>query len=1498
MTVLDFAVEPIHMPYENEDRIGLEARSIASMEVIFRPSTPCTFIARINALASDLRRLEKELVASPPSSSSRDPQKAANSIALAELRANYRQLRSAFFAMSDARSRIAQLPRAALPSGTGTPRVSVVADRYFRAVDYTFSAETFRAFLRTMQAQEPLTLKELWTISLFLRFTLLEAVIKQARTLLHVRGVSVVSSLLVPLKSLRDITNADWEFLIEPLIEFDAVLRQDPAAAYASMDFRTREHYRQRIAFIARHSDCPESQVANEALLLAREGSHDNSSDSRIRLRRMHVGYYILDQGFPELAQRIGFHPHVSWRMRNLIRANSEDFYIEGILLFTLFLIAAPLFFILAHFSTVTSVLAAIFFLFLPAMQGAVDLVNNAITTFFEPDPLPKLNFSQGIPNECTTLVAVPSLLLNEKQIRKLVNDLEVRYLANRNRNLHFVLLTDLKDSLSKPNENDSDPLVDLAVRLVNELNAKYAASDQGSFLLLHRHRRYNVRQEVWMGWERKRGKLLDLNKLLVGEYDAFPIKTGRLDVLQQVRYILTLDSDTQLPRGVAAELVGAIAHPLNQAVVDHNRRIVTSGYGILQPRIGITVQSTARSRLATIYSGQNGFDIYTRATSDAYQDLFGEGIFTGKGIYEVATLHAVLNHRFPRNSLLSHDLIEGAYARAGLATDVELIEDYPSHYSAYSRRQHRWVRGDWQITQWMFSRVPDEAGHRVSNPISSVNRWKIFDNLRRSLVSPFFFMLFIAGWMGLPGGPVYWTIVPILLLIFSTVVQLGFGIGRVLSNEHKGEMPQVISGFGHALLVALLHLVLLPHEALLAIDAIVRSLIRRLITGKRLLEWETAAQAESINATTTPADRYLALVPFITLGVAILIWFAAPHHSALLVAAPVLVLWILGVPITAWLNRPPHQDRSLSRSDEEFLIGHALRIWRYFYQFGGEVHNYLIPDNVTEDGGVEAARVSPTNIGLLLNARQAAHELGFLTPPEFADLTTRSLATITRLEKFRGHLFNWYDTKTLQPLSTNPFVSTVDSGNFVASLYTLHTGAQKILEQPLIEPRLFAGLRAYWRMARDHRALPSSLAMLGLPHPEATQAEWATWLHSASAVMQTGRARHSMSSDSMWWVEQTRSRISRLYALFRDFMPWMLPEYKSLRALPGLGINGKGNKLSLEETLLFAESFGTRLVGVCSQIASDNVLSQLCRQLQTALPAAAANLRTLSDSLRAIARDAERMAQETEFAFLVNPDRKILSIGYDMGAQHLHEACYDMIASEARIATFLAIARGDLPHQSWFKLSRDHVRAFDRFLLLSWSGTMFEYMMPALWMRSFQGTLLSNTQSAVVQAQREFAEELRLPWGISESGGATKNDKGDYHYQAYGIPQISLWGEANAGPVISPYSSFLALGVDAPAAIHNLRQMESSKWIGAYGFYEAADYISSRRTPSLVREWMAHHQGMSLLAVTNLLHGNIVQKWFHANPLVQATELLLHELPVNKAVLKARMRETTPLGS
>jgi cyclic beta-1,2-glucan synthetase len=589
----------------------------------------------------------------------------------------------------------------------------------------------------------------------------------------------------------------------------------------------------------------------------------------------------------------------------------ADDFYVFSIQIITALFIAVVLFPLLPG-HTVTALAFAAAFLVLPIMQDAVELVNSTVTTVFGPRPLPKLDFSKGIPPEYATMVAVPVLLVNEEQVRKLVVDLEVRFLANRDPHLHFALLTDLPDSLSKPHENDADPLVELAIKLINELNARYTSPKCGSFLLLHRHRIFNMRQGVWMGWERKRGKLLDLNKLLVGEHDAFPIKAGHIEALGQIRYVLTLDSDTQLPRGTAAQLVGAIAHPLNQAVIDPKLRIVTEGYGILQPRVGITVHSASRSRLAAIYSGQSGFDIYTRAVSDAYQDLFGEGSFTGKGIYEVAVFHAVLDRRFPRNALLSHDLIEGAYTRAGLATDIELIDDYPSHYSAYIRRKHRWVRGDWQIVRWMFSPVPEESGRLAPNPISFISRWKIFDNLRRSLVEPFTFILFVAGWLGLPGGPLYWTAILILMLTFPAFVVLSFGLGGALVSDEKGGVGEAFLGFWKALLIAFLNLIFLPHQTLLSLDAIVRSLVRRFVTGKRLLEWETAAQTESQFLSRTPVDRYLALMPYIAFGLGILVYLFAPQRNAIVFAAPTLLLWAIAYIVTMWLNKPPREPRQL----------------------------------------------------------------------------------------------------------------------------------------------------------------------------------------------------------------------------------------------------------------------------------------------------------------------------------------------------------------------------------------------------------------------------------------------------------------------------------------------------------------------------------------------------------------------------------------------------------
>lgn len=1476
--------EPLH-------RVQHAARVVASWDVIHRPSSPGSFDARIQAAAGSLAQLEKCFARDAARQAEQGPQAESSREPLRELRAQARLLRIALAAVADRLGLIGTLPRAVFAERREEPRIAAASTAYLHTVESAFTPATFCAFVEALQARDPLTLDELWNFSAFLQFALLESLLHDAMTYVRQKRAEAIPSFSARLNSLQSISQVDWVALIEPLIVFDGMLRQDPAGAYEKMDFESRETYRNRVADIARRSDSTEFEVAKAALDLARQCSEQPSGDPRMQQRRSHIGYYLIDKGFSRLASQVGFHPTLSLRMRSWIRNSAEDFYIGGVLVLSVIALALALFPVLPQFNSVVALVFAFLLLMPSAMQIAVDLMNRFVTDMFSPEALPKLDFSKGIPDDRATLVVVPSLLLNEQQVHELVNHLEVRFLANRQVNLHFALATDLRDSITKPKDGDSDPLVDLAVRLIDELNAKYSSPRNGSFLLLHRHRIFNRRQGVWMSWERKRGKLLDLNNLITGQHDAFPIKAGPIEKLRGIRYVLTLDSDTQLPRGTAERMVGAMAHPLNQAVIDPKLRIVTSGYGILQPRVGVAVRSALRSRLAAIFSGQSGIDIYTRAVSDNYQDLFGEGIFTGKGIYEVASVHAVLNRRFPRDALLSHDLIEGAYARAGLISDVEVIDDYPSHYSAYSRRQHRWLRGDWQIAQWIFSRVPDESGHWGPNPISAISRWKIFDNLRRSLIEPSLLILFVAGWIRLPGGPLYWTIAGLSLLSFPILLELGLGLSRAIAARSKGQFLEAFSGFGRAGLHTLLQLVLLFHQTFLTIDAVLRSLVRRFITGERTLEWETAAQAEAQSDHKGPVDRYLAIMPFTAVALGIAIRLFAAHHDAILIAAPLLIAWGFSGFVAAWLNQRPYEVSRIDWDDQEFLLMHALRCWRYFSQFSSARHNYLIPDNVVEDKLHEAARVSPTNIGLLLNARQAACELGFLTVPQFANLTSRTLASVARLETLHGHPYNWYDTETLEALGPEPFLSSVDSGNFLASLYTLRAGLRSLEQTPLLHPHLFSGLRAHWRLLRAQKHLPPALAALRLPRDRASVSAWARWLPSAEAVLSAASHSQKSSHNRIAWLSETRQQVSANLALLSDYLPWLLPEYNALHKPLRFAVPRSRSSLSLVDAIPFAEKLAAHITESGAALAGLPEELHLAEKLRESLQSALKNLHALSADLRAMQRAVDRLIDAMDFTFLVSPDRPVLTVGFDVTKGRLTGACYDLFASEARIATFLAVARGELPQRSWFKLEREHTEAFGDFVPVSWTGTMFEYLMPSLWMRSYRGSLIARTEAACVHIQREFARSLRIPWGISESGSASLNDSGDYSYRAYGVPNIALSPDATAGPVISPYSTFLALCGDPVEAIKNLRRMESAGWVGPYGFYEAADFTQSPRTAVLVRQWMAHHQGMSLLAATNLLHNNIIQRWFHANPVIQTVELLLQEEPVSLWALKAKSK-------
>lgn len=1353
------------------------------------------------------------------------------------------------------------------------PRVLAIALGFIKEAGSTFSKREFTAFCLGFEETTALEYHEIGALVPTLKLVLLEQIAALGDSVVKGKSSEASKQTTLWIQSFRHVVRTSWKNELESLIPFDKILREDPVGAYAGMDLESRNIYREKVAHIARRSDRTETKVAEEALGCAMRARNMRYNDPRIALRESHIGYYLVGEGADQLARKVGFHPGMKDRFRALLQSHPDDFFLGGIAALTVVILAVTVWLVTPPWTPLLLVLLSMLVLLIPGSQAAVQLMNYLFTNLLPAKPLLKLDFSEGVPDDCVTLVAIPTLLLSEEQVRRLVEELEVRYLGNHDRNIHFAIVSDLPDS-NRPSSEDS-ALVALCSKLIEELNERYATKHSGSFLHLHRHRIYNPHEKGWMGWERKRGKLQDLNQLLRGHYDAFPIKTGDLRILPEVRFVITLDSDTELPRGSARRMIGTMAHPLNQAIIDPVRNIVVSGYGILQPRVGISVQSTTRSRLSALFAGETGLDPYTRAISDVYQDLYGEGSYAGKGIYEVDTMVRVLHGRFPRNALLSHDLIEGAYARAGLVTDVIVVEDYPSHYSAYNRRKHRWVRGDWQIVEWLLDVVPDESGARVANPISLVSRWKIFDNLRRSLVDPATFALLMFGWLGMD-HPVRWTIATICLLFVPAWAELLFGLTRALLSHSWKVARNAFDTLFDSNFTTLLALTLLADQTMLSLDAIVRALVRRWVTRERLLEWETAEEAE-MGERRAAVDRYIKWMPLIAILLGGIVWLI--RARSLPAAIPILLLWACSQPFALWLNGLPiNAAPELVPDDVSFLRRSALHIWRYFHEFSSEEHHWLVPDNIQDSSHRVTATVSPTNIGLLLNARQVAAELGYITVPELAELTHKTLATVAGLRTYRGHLMNWYDTRTLQ--AKPPFfVSSVDSGNLVASLWTLEQGCLDRLRRPLLSRVLADGLLDHLRGLKGLRALRKRV--LRRCEADVLENDWfQTILSFPGEALNEKKAPAKFATDVAWLREQALLRVQQVRRLIELYLPWRLPEFTTLRAKLFEG-HSRAQQVPLEHLPDLIAELQLRLDAILQ--ASGNGDQSAAQRLSRLLPAARQNATSLVDSLREVGQQARQLAEAMDFSFLLDEEHMQLSVGFDAQSEELQPYCYDLLATEPRTAVFVAIAKEDIPQDCWFHLDRPYSTDHGHPVLLSWTGTMFEYMMPSIWLRSYPNTLLDRACRAAVRAQQEYAENKGIPWGISESACARRNEAGDYHYEAFGVPTLARKKSESDPLIVSPYSTFLALPADRKGALANLRKMEGLGWFGSYGFLEAADYTNSRRflvsrRPQLVLSWMVHHQGMSLLSLGNILCNNIVQRWFHSARRVQATELLLQE--------------------
>ncbi|MDE3110423.1 MAG: glycosyl transferase, partial [Acidobacteriota bacterium] len=949
------------------------------------------------------------------------------------------------------------------------PRVYALAVAYLDATDENFDELHFPAFAQAIQEESPLHMKEIWNLRAYLEFALLErlAELSERINTQSVPELSVVNSktssrLRRCAESLKTFLDVNWKRLFEQIDETDKILKTDPLDTYRQMDFESRDSYRAAVSRLAARSTYSEVEVAREAVTLAREAQRLNTPSGSAKERRSHVGYYLAGPGREALKQRIGYRPKKMNFLRAFAVRSPDYFYFVSIELAALALMVGALWLIDARPPALWPVLL----IFLAVLECAVMVTNTFVTSLVAPKKLPKLDFSKGIPAKCTTMVVVPMLLTSETQVRKAVKDLEIRFLGNRDRNLHFALLTDPPDSDQQ--YDDKDALAPLCSELIDQLNRTFGGKKQGSFFHFHRSRTLNRAEGVWMGWERKRGKLLQFNRYLLGQEDSFSRKTGNLSVIPNVKYVITLDLDTQLPPGAAHRMVGAIAHPLNSAVIDAGSNIVSEGYAILQPRVDVSVRSAHSSRLAALFSGETGLDIYTRAVSDVYQDLFGEAIFAGKGIYAVSAFQQVLDGKLPGNSVLSHDLIESAYARAGLLSDVEVVDDYPASFSALNRRKHRWIRGDWQISPWLFSRVRDAAGRIVKNPISHISRWKIFDNLRRAVTEMGIFAALLYAWFAVPEHAVRWTLVIVgvlLVPIYLRNVLALVNAGRDIFSRDPWKAAWQDWASSHARVF--LRLAFLFHQALIELDAAVRTLIRMIITHQRLLEWETAADAESTNRTAHIVDKYVrgsaVAASVLTLLLAIL------HPSALRAALPFLACWALLPRIASWLDKPStSRQPAFSDVDRTLIRNAGLRTWRFFREFSTAKENWLVPDLIQQTPAIVAHRISTTNLGLLLNARLAAYDLGHLSARELAGVTEKTFEAVQRMPKCNGQLYNWYSTQTLQP-DEPLFVSTVDNGNLLCSLWTLKEACWEVWKDPIIRP-------VSWQSIHDHVDLLAEL--------------------------------------------------------------------------------------------------------------------------------------------------------------------------------------------------------------------------------------------------------------------------------------------------------------------------------------------------------------------------------------------------------------------------------------
>jgi len=1519
-----------------------------------------------------------------------------------------------------------RLPKLASGHLEGYPRVFGVAWAFVAHTDSRFEPELLRRFVNSYQRVQPLTIGELWALTITLRVVLVENLRKLADSIVRSRRARDEADRLVdgllgnndlpaispivlrrfeqePLErafavqlvqrlrdldpkvgpillwldkrldaqgttsdeivraehqdqtamtvtvrnvitSMRLMSAFDWHEFFESVSLVDEVLRE--GSLFAEMDFPTRDYYRKAIEQLSRGTAYSEIEIARRALQHAKHARAKHLSDPPDRLNHEDdPGYYLISKGRVEFERELGYRANWKQKFLRLYVKTAVPGYLGTILALTALILALPLVHsweqgVAAKYLVLLGLIGAI-----PASDLAIALVNRTVTSLLGPRALPRLALKEGVPEHLRTIVVVPTLLTGPDAVKEQVDRLEIHFLANPDGDLCFALLSDWVDAPSERLPGD-DELLAAAADGIERLNQRHGPAPGGGerFFLFHRKRVWNESQGKWMGWERKRGKLHELNRLLRGgSHTTFIPAGGRYpEEIPGVRYVITLDADTRVPRGAVARLVGTMAHPLNLPKYSAREGRIVEGYSIVQPRITPTLPANRDGSLfQKIFSGPSGMDPYAFAVSDVYQDLFGEGTYTGKGIYEIDSFEEALNSKVQDNTLLSHDLLEGIFARAALASDIELFEEFPSHYGVSAARQHRWARGDWQLLPWLFGKGGASRGKSEHFTIPLISRWKMLDNLRRTLSAPAMFLTLLLGWL-IPGlSPWVWTGFALLTVSIPPLLPFLAGLRPLRAGtSRRSHIRAVLADLFLAMSQIGLTITCLAYQAWLMADAIVRTLVRMFGTRKNLLEWVTAAQAKhAADLEISGIFRQMIGGVFLALAAIAIVIARLPH--AVPVALPFVVLWATAPIFALRISQPPRLTdlEPLSSKEARELRLISRRTWHFFESFVTAEDHWLPPDNFQEDPKpVVAHRTSPTNIGLYLLSTVAARDFGWLGTLDAVERVEATLGTMKQMELFRGHFYNWYNTLDLHPLEPK-YVSSVDSGNLAGDLLVVGNSCRELAQKSVVGTRMLSALKDTIVFLRESMAdtaetrhtqavtrkqLSNAVDAIEilLDAPPIDAMEWASLIAELKVRSQTiddiaqalaQEQGDPQTSELRVWAAAVRACVEGHSRDMEIVNPWsrlqpkqkseivesltrQVPEWTSLyaivRKIPDLDDASGYFGAVLRELAAIRE----RLIRESSKDA--DLLAGI-GTLTNAISRCAEDSEALVQRLIQVAQTADTMFFAMDFKFLFDTTKKLFSIGFRVQDGTPDASCYDLLASEARLTSFIAIAKGDVPSSHWFRLGRFMTPVARGSALISWSGSMFEYLMPALVMRSPEGSMLSQTYRQIVRRQIDYGDERNVPWGVSESAFNARDLTLTYQYSGFGVPGLGLKRGLSEDIVISPYSTALAAMIFPTAALENFKRIAKAGGKGRYGFYEALDYTKTRlpegEDVAVIHAFMAHHQGMSLVALANVLEDGVMRARFHADPIVQATELLLQErTPRDALVARPRAEEVS----